>query len=109
MAFYEIESEDECPTCQKTEDFVSCIPERLQNAMTQCIECGKCVGSCTAARVSDFNPRTIVRKVLEHDESVLSDETLWMCFLCHQCWMVCPREDMDLPDLIFRLREISID
>jgi len=66
------------------------------------------MGSCTAARVSDFNPRIIVTKVLDNDESVLTDETLWKCFLCHQCAMLCPKKDMDLPDLIYRLRQIAI-
>ncbi|MHA1340149.1 MAG: 4Fe-4S dicluster domain-containing protein [Promethearchaeota archaeon] len=89
--------------------FTECIPPKLMRSLKQCIECGKCVGICTAARVSDFNSREIVKKVLEGDESVLSDENLWKCFLCHYCWMVCPKEDMDLPELIFRLREISIE
>jgi heterodisulfide reductase subunit C len=66
------------------------------------------VGSCTAARVSDFNPRIIVAKVIDKDESILSDEMLWKCFLCHQCAMLCPKKDMDLPDLIYRLRQIAI-
>lgn len=96
-------------SCEFEEDFTRCIPEELFKALNQCIECGKCVGTCTAARVSDFNSREIVQKVLEHDESVLKDESLWECFLCHYCWMICPKENMDLPALIFRLREISIE
>lgn len=93
---------------EKDDDFTQYIPQKLMKALTQCIECGKCVGICTAARVSNFNSRKIVKMVLEHNADVLKDENLWKCFLCHYCWMVCPKKDMDLPELIFRLREISI-
>lgn len=93
---------------EKDKDFTQYIPEKLMKALSQCIECGKCVGICTAARVSDFNSRKIVKMVLDHNHDVLKDENLWKCFLCHYCWMVCPKKNMDLPELIFRLREISI-
>ena len=96
------------PKSVEKADFTQNLPESLRNALHQCITCGKCVGSCTAARVSDFNPRIIVSRVLDKDESILSDEILWKCFLCHQCAMVCPKKDMDLPDLIYRLRQIAI-
>ncbi|MBD3353819.1 MAG: 4Fe-4S dicluster domain-containing protein [Candidatus Lokiarchaeota archaeon] len=104
-----VSNSSEVGKCEKENDFTNCIPEKLMKALHQCIECGKCVGTCTAARVSDFNSREIVQKVLDKDESVLTDENLWKCFLCHYCWMVCPKKDMDLPELIFRLREISIE
>jgi len=99
---------EETSEIRESENFTQNLPESLRNALYQCITCGKCVGSCTAARVSDFNARLIVAKVLDKDESVLSDEMLWKCFLCHQCAMVCPKKDMDLPDLIYRLRQIAI-
>jgi len=91
------------------ENFTKRIPNKIIMALKQCIECGKCVGICTAARISNFNSREIVKKVLEQNESVLNDDELWKCFLCHYCWMVCPKEDMDLPELILRLRELSIE
>lgn len=106
-------SENGCKTdpylCDDYIDFRECIPQKLMKALRQCIECGKCVGICTAARVSpNYNSRKIVKKVLEGDESVLKDPELWECFLCNYCYMVCPKKDMNLPDLIFRLREISV-
>lgn len=94
--------------CTDVSDFTECISDELKQALKQCIECGKCVGYCTAALISDYNMREIIKKVLEKDESVLRDEMIWMCFLCGQCEMVCPKEDMDLPRLIQRLREIAI-
>ena len=98
----------ELDNCEDSNDYTKCLPPELWGALSQCMECGKCVGTCPAARISDFNPRALVKKVLNKDETVLIEDTLWKCFLCHQCWMICPKEDMNLPDLIFRLREISI-
>ncbi|MHA1727111.1 MAG: 4Fe-4S dicluster domain-containing protein [Promethearchaeota archaeon] len=91
-----------------TYDFTESIPIKLRNALRQCIECGKCVGSCTAARVSDFNIREIVKNVINKDDSVLRGDNIWKCFLCNQCEMICPKKDMNLPELIQRLREIAI-
>jgi len=39
----------------------------------QCISCGKCVGDCPAAKISNFNIRKIIGKVLRGDKSVLKD------------------------------------
>lgn len=99
---------DNIANSEENSDFTQKIPEKLRNALYQCINCGKCVSNCTAARVSDFNPRLIVAKVIDKDNTVLTDEMLWKCFLCHQCAMLCPEKDMDLPDLIYRLRQIAI-
>ena len=90
-------------------DFTESISKELNSALKQCIECGKCVGSCTASRVAaDYSMRKIIKKVIEKDESVLRDEMIWMCFLCGQCEMICPKKDMNLPRLIQKLREIAI-
>ena len=47
----------------------------------QCISCGKCVGDCPASKVSNFNIRKIIGKVLRGDKSVLKDSDIWYCFL----------------------------
>jgi len=73
----------------------------------QCISCGKCVGDCPAAKVSDFNIRKIIRKVLRGDKSVLKDSDIWYCYLCERCKRVCPRENINIPMLIINLRNES--
>ena len=54
--------------------------EENQNIM-QCIGCGKCVGECPASKISDFNIRRIIRKILRGDKSVLKDSDIWYCYL----------------------------
>ncbi len=73
----------------------------------QCISCGKCVGNCPAAKLSNFNIRKIISKILKGDRSVLKDSDIWNCFLCEQCKRVCPKEGIDIPLLIINLRNES--
>ena len=80
--------------------------EENKNLM-QCIYCGKCVGECPATKISNFNIRKIIRKVLKGDKSVLKDSDIWYCFLCERCKRVCPKEGINIPLLIINLRNES--
>ena len=72
-----------------------------------CWSCGKCVGSCPASKVSNFNIRKIIRKVLKGDKSVLKDSDIWYCFLCSHCHRLCPKDNINIPLLIINLRNES--
>ncbi|MFX1314314.1 MAG: 4Fe-4S dicluster domain-containing protein [Promethearchaeota archaeon] len=73
----------------------------------QCISCGKCVGDCPASKVSNFNIRKIITKVLQGDKSVLKDSDIWYCYLCERCKRVCPKDNINIPLLIINLRNES--
>ena len=73
----------------------------------QCISCGKCVGDCPASKISNFNIRKIIEKILRGDKSVLKDSDIWYCFLCERCKRVCPKEGINIPLLILNLRNES--
>jgi heterodisulfide reductase subunit C len=73
----------------------------------QCISCGKCVGDCPASKVSNFNVRKVISKVLRGDKSVLRDSDIWYCYLCERCKRVCPKENINIPLLIINLRNES--
>ena len=73
----------------------------------QCIACGKCVGDCPASKVSNFNSRKIIKKVLRGDKCVLKDSDIWYCYLCERCKRVCPKENINIPLLIINLRNES--
>ncbi|MFX0072484.1 MAG: 4Fe-4S dicluster domain-containing protein, partial [Candidatus Hermodarchaeota archaeon] len=74
-----------------------------------CISCGKCVGECPASKISKFNIRNIIQKILKGDRSVLSNSDIWYCFLCEKCKRVCPREGINIPLLIINLRNESFN
>ena len=75
--------------------------------IVQCISCGKCVGECPAAKISTFNCRKIVEKVIKGDNSVLKDSDIWYCFLCDKCRRLCPKDGINIPLLILNLRNES--
>ena len=87
-------------------DFFNRIIEDIDDNrnIIQCISCGKCVGDCPASKISDFNIRKIVEKVLDGDESILQEEDIWYCFLCNKCSRICPKDGINIPLLIVGLR-----
>jgi heterodisulfide reductase subunit C len=90
-------------------DFFKELVEDIEDNknIIECISCGKCVGDCPAAKVSNFNIRKIITKVLRGDKSVLKDSDIWYCYLCEKCKRVCPREGINIPLLIINLRNES--
>jgi heterodisulfide reductase subunit C len=63
--------------------------------LTQCFQCGLCVGDCPAAQYTPgFNPREIViRAALGLVEDLLDkDSPLWDCTTCYKCYERCPQE-----------------
>ncbi|MFX1345737.1 MAG: 4Fe-4S dicluster domain-containing protein [Promethearchaeota archaeon] len=90
-------------------DFYNELVEDVEDNknIIQCISCGKCVGDCPAAKISNFNIRKIIGKVLRGDKSVLKDSDIWYCFLCERCKRVCPKDNINIPLLIINLRNES--
>ena len=56
----------------------------------KCIQCGICTSVCPAARQTDYEPRELVKRVLDKDEDLIEDDILWDCFYCYSCHSVCP-------------------
>lgn len=75
-------------------DFAEKIIEDVKNSkddgVLKCVQCGMCTSTCPAARHSDYNPRDIIERVLDGDESILEDDNIWNCFYCYTCHSVCP-------------------
>ncbi len=75
----------------------------------KCLNCGRCTGYCPASRVSDYNIRHIISRVLDGDTSVLTDNQIWQCFICGQCIVKCPQEGLSPPEVIQNLREYALN
>ncbi|MDD3041722.1 MAG: 4Fe-4S dicluster domain-containing protein [Methanosarcinaceae archaeon] len=76
--------------------------------LDRCIQCGACTASCPAARFTAYNPRLLVKRVLENDRGVLEDETLWNCFYCYTCQLRCPRNNSPAK-LVQVLRQLALN
>lgn len=76
--------------------------------LLKCVQCGMCTSVCPAAAHSDYNPRDMVKSVLNNDEDIVSDDKLWDCFYCYSCHSVCPVNNS--PCIVNQiLRQIAID
>lgn len=53
----------------------------------KCFNCGVCTGGCPVARISDHNPRKIIRKIVMGFD--VSDD-VWLCSSCFACNARCP-------------------
>ncbi|MEA3341592.1 MAG: 4Fe-4S dicluster domain-containing protein [Chloroflexota bacterium] len=76
--------------------------------LRRCIQCGTCTASCPAAHAMDLSPRRMWRMVqLGLEEEVLNSKAMWLCSLCYQCQVRCPR-GIPLTDTITRLKEMAL-
>lgn len=77
--------------------------------MLSCIQCGTCTASCPAVHAMDISPRQMWRMVqLGLTDEVLRSKTMWLCSLCYQCQVRCPR-GIPLTETITRLKELAIE
>lgn len=75
-------------------DFVNTIMKDIKSSkedgVLKCVQCGMCTSTCPAAKYSNYNPREIIERVLNGDETLLEDEDIWNCFYCYTCHSTCP-------------------
>ncbi|TFF94109.1 MAG: CoB--CoM heterodisulfide reductase subunit C [Promethearchaeota archaeon] len=73
-----------------------------------CINCGTCTGSCPSGRRTALRTRSVIRKALAGDVTVLEDIDIWLCSTCYYCYERCPR-DIPVTDMIIKLRNIAVE
>jgi heterodisulfide reductase subunit D len=81
-----------------------------------CLDCGKCTVVCPVSQYdSNFNPRLIIQKKLNHSAMVPgdsqsqdnSDEAIWSCLNCHMCFERCNYR-VKFPEFITTLRTEAV-
>ncbi|MHA1672183.1 MAG: CoB--CoM heterodisulfide reductase subunit C [Promethearchaeota archaeon] len=71
-----------------------------------CIQCGTCSASCPSGHFTALRTRTIVKRCIQGDLSVLIDPDIWLCTTCYTCYERCPR-DVRPTDVIIELRNYA--
>ena len=74
-------------------EIINDVKNSKEEGVLKCVQCGMCTSTCPAARHSDYNPREIIERVLDGDETILKDDNIWNCFYCYTCHSVCPVEN----------------
>ncbi len=76
--------------------------------LSTCIQCGTCTASCPSASAMDISPRKMWRMVqLGLVDEVLHSKTMWLCSICYQCQVRCPR-GIPLTEAIAKLKQLAI-
>jgi heterodisulfide reductase subunit C len=87
------------------------FPDRVtpgRKELRTCIQCGTCTASCPAAPAMDITPRQMWRMVnLGLEDEVLHSKTMWLCSICYQCTVRCPR-GIPLTEGIAKLKQMAI-
>ena len=79
-----------------------------EHQLRRCIQCGTCTASCPAAEAMDITPRQMWRMVnLGLEDEVLHSKTMWLCTICYQCSVRCPR-GIPLTETIAKLKQLAI-
>ena len=78
-------------------------------SLRTCIQCGTCSASCPSAHAMDYSPRMLWRMVqLGLTDEVLRSKTMWLCSICYQCQVRCPR-GIPLTEAITRLKQLALE
>ena len=87
-----------------SQQFVDAGLEQIRS----CINCGTCTGGCPSGRRTAYRTRSIIRRALIGDMSVLQDIDMWECTTCYYCYERCPR-NIPVTDMIIKLRNIAVE
>lgn len=69
------------------------IPEEIRDKTKFCFECGICTASCPMVELlpADYNPRSLLQRVLTAPREALEENMLWLCAWCYRCYKMCPQ------------------
>jgi heterodisulfide reductase subunit C len=93
---------------QLVKDVLKDIKASPDLGIYKCVQCGMCTSVCPGARQTDYDPRDMIRRVLEDDETVIDNDNIWNCFSCYTCNSVCPCGN-NASEINQILRQMSID
>lgn len=77
-------------------------------ALSQCLQCGSCGGSCPSGADMDHTPRQLFAMInAGMEDEVLSSNAPWYCVSCYSCTTRCPQE-IPITDIMYTLKEMAV-
>ncbi len=92
---------------EKKKDFIKKVEEISGQNIMKCNQCGKCSAGCPVISQMDSLPNQVIRLVQLGDESVLEENTIWLCASCFTCAVRCPK-GVDLAKVMEALRLLTL-
>jgi NADPH-dependent glutamate synthase beta subunit-like oxidoreductase len=73
-----------------------------------CFDCGICTASCSVSEIlgNDYNPRSLLERIVSNPEKALNSDELWLCAWCYRCHERCPQA-LKLPEIFLLMRTIA--
>ncbi|CAB5123666.1 hypothetical protein D3OALGA1CA_2744 [Olavius algarvensis associated proteobacterium Delta 3] len=73
--------------------FLEEVIEKSGQNLLECLQCGKCTGSCPISSQTVGGPRQLIARILHNmQDAALEDPTWWYCVSCGTCANRCPVE-----------------
>ncbi len=73
-----------------------------------CYQCQKCTSGCPVAKLTQFSPSEIVRRLhLGAGNELLESDIIWMCLSCETCYARCPME-INIASVMDALRALAL-
>ena len=60
------------------EQIINDVKNSKDEGVLKCVQCGMCTSTCPAARHSNYNPREIIERVLDGDETIIEDDNIFV-------------------------------
>jgi heterodisulfide reductase subunit C2 len=77
----------------KEKDFLNQVMKMSGQKLLECLQCGKCSGSCPVASEHVPGPRGLIAEILSGmRQQALTNSTWWYCVSCGTCMTRCPVE-----------------
>ncbi|MHA2247820.1 MAG: 4Fe-4S dicluster domain-containing protein [Candidatus Hodarchaeales archaeon] len=83
--------------------------KELFDLVKLCYQCGTCAGGCPVFKQhSEFNPRSIMEKILFGNiQEVIDEEQIWYCSMCYTCSVRCP-QNIDIAHIITNMKNLAV-
>lgn len=73
--------------------FLNWVMDKSGQKLLECLQCGKCTGSCPVASQEVGGPRQLIAQVLSGmEQEALNNPMWWYCVSCGSCVTRCPVE-----------------
>lgn len=89
--------------------YMKVLEKLTKGELFGCFQCSRCTGGCTAFKILELTPNTVMKLVrLGFIGELISSGVIWTCASCLQCTERCPQRASPY-HVIMALRNIAVE